>query len=191
MQEAAHQEFETLFNTYHKELCGLAFNIVGDADAAKDIVQDVFYKLWKNRSSVNFQQQMKHYLFKATSHTALNYLRSNIKIIKLDEESAAREIADSFQPEKETGRELEVRVRGAIDKLPPRCKTIYLLSRHEGMKYKEIAEVLGLSLKTVENQMGIALQKLRHELKPYLRVSSLVLIILIGLVWMLLHEFKT
>ncbi|GAA0894312.1 RNA polymerase sigma-70 factor [Fulvivirga kasyanovii] len=186
MQEATRQEFETLFYAHHKELCGLAFNIVGDTDAAKDIVQDVFYKLWKNREQVDFRQKMKHYLFKATSHTALNHIRSNKKIVKLEDEAAMSEIAAPAETDAAASTELEIKVREAIDRLPPKCKTIYLLSRHEGMKYKEIAEALELSQKTVENQMGIALQKLRDELKPYLTLKSLIWILLAGLAWLLL-----
>jgi len=64
--------------------------------------------------------------------------------------------------------ELELRVRAAIDKLPPKCKLIYLLSRQEGLKYQEIADTLDISVKTVENQMGIALEKLRDDLRTYL-----------------------
>ncbi|MBL6444802.1 RNA polymerase sigma-70 factor [Fulvivirga sp. 29W222] len=186
MQEATRQEFETLFHAYHKELCELAYNIVGDADEAKDIVQDVFLKLWKNRDKLDFQQQIKHYLFKATSHTSLNHLRSSKKIVKLDQNTAIEEVVSPVQTEPTNNHELEVRVREAIDKLPPKCKTIYLLSRQEGMKYKEIADVLELSHKTVENQMGIALQKLREELKPYLKLKSLILALLVGLALVLI-----
>ena len=186
MQEATRQEFESLFYTYHKELCGLAFNIVGDADVAKDIVQDVFYKLWKNRERVDFRSQIKHYLFKATSHTSLNHIRSNRRTVKLDEEAGLDQMAASATTDEQVGKDLEARVREAIDKLPPKCKAIYLLSRQEGMKYKEIAEVLELSHKTVENQMGIALQKLRDELKPYITIKSLMLILLAGAILMLI-----
>lgn len=186
MSEATHNEFESLFRRHHKELCDVAFNIVKDSDAAKDIVQEVFLKLWKNRDQVSFGAQIKHYLFKATAHVSLNHLRFNKKIVRIEKETPLNELVTSMNTEEVGYKELEIRVRNAIDNLPPKCKTIYLLSRHEGMKYKEIAEILELSPKTVENQMGIALQKLRDELKPFLTPEFLILVLLTGLMLMLL-----
>lgn len=175
------ENFESLFRMHHKALCNLAYNIVADKDAAKDIVQEVFYKLWKNREAVEFGDRMKHYLFRATSHTALNYIRSNRKMLRVEDPSDLEH--HSLAPagdELVSFKELELRVRSAIEKLPPKCKMVYLLSRHEGLKYQEIADTLNISLKTVENQMGIALQKLRDELKPFLTPELIVLIILSG-----------
>ncbi|ELR69381.1 RNA polymerase ECF-type sigma factor [Fulvivirga imtechensis AK7] len=178
MQENAYSEFESLFKQHHKGLCDLAFNIVRDPDAAKDIVQEVFLKLWKNRESVAFEKQIKHYLFKATAHTSLNYLRFNKRLVRFDNGAPLQELVAHTDSEGAGYKELELRARQAIDRLPPKCKTIYLLSRHEGMKYSEIAETLDLSIKTVENQMGIALQKLRDELKPFLTIEFLTIILL-------------
>lgn len=174
--------FESLFKEHHRTLCELAYNIVNDKDAAKDIVQDVFFKLWKNRNEVEFKDQIKHYLFRATSHTALNYLRFNKKIFRIaDTTLLENSLVASPGTESIGYKELELRVRHAIEKLPARCKAIYVLSRHEGLKYQEIAETLNLSLKTVENQMGLALQRLRDELKPYLSPEFVLLVFLIGL----------
>ncbi len=77
--------------------------------------------------------------------------------------------------------ELERKVDESINRLPPKCRAIYLMSRHEGLKYKEIADALDLSLKTVENQMGIALEKLREDLKPFLTTEFLAILFFIGL----------
>ena len=74
-----------------------------------------------------------------------------------------------------------MRARQAIDRLPPKCKTIYILSRHEGLKHQEIADTLGLSIKTVENQMGIALEKLRSDLKPFLNLEIVSILVAIGM----------
>jgi RNA polymerase sigma-70 factor (ECF subfamily) len=173
--------FESLFRLHFKALCDLAYNIVGDRDAAKDIVQDVFFKLWKNRAEVDFGEKMRNYLFRATSHTALNYIRFNKKILRIADPAEFERHAVVSSRDEVSYNELEVRVRNAIEKLPPKCKTIYLLSRHEGLKYQEIADTLNLSLKTVENQMGIALQKLREELKPFLSPEFIILVILSGI----------
>lgn len=180
-EESSYQQFEELFRQHHKVLCNLAFNIVRDEDVAKDVVQEVFFKLWNNRKTIDLEQQIKHYLFKATAHTSLNHLRFNKKIVRLDNGMPLVEVAAFASNDGQNYKELELRVRRAIEKLPPRCKTIYILSRHEGLRYAEIAEVLQVSHKTVENQMGIALQKLREELKPFLTTEFLMILLLAGL----------
>ena len=181
MQQTGHSDFEALFKEHNQGLANLAYNLVRDQDAAKDIVQEVFIKLWHNRERVDLGAQIKHYLFKATAHTSLNYLRSAKKKIKLDDLTALQNLEAAPGHEDVGYKELELRAREAIDRLPPKCKAIYLLSRHEGLKYQDIADALDLSIKTVENQMGIALEKLRKDLKPFLTIDLLTIAILIGL----------
>jgi RNA polymerase sigma-70 factor, ECF subfamily len=171
-----------LFREHNQELCKLACNIVADPEAAKDIVQEVFVNLWKNRHRVTFGEQIRHYLFKATSNTALTYLRSVKRFHRLEMNDDVRNLQAPAGSESVAYTEFEKEVRKAIDKLPPKCKVIYLLCRHEGLKYQEIADTLDLSLKTVENQMGIALEKLRNELKPFLTLDFLAYLLTAGLV---------
>ena len=173
------EQYESLFRRHHKVLCDLAFNITNDKEAAKDVVQEVFYRLWKNQEEVHFGELLRNYLFRATAHTAYNYLRSRKKIIRLDENALEDFAADTPSRENEENNDLALRIRQAIDRLPDKCKTIYLMSRHEGLKYHEIASALNLSVKTVENQMGIALQKLREELRAF--VSRGLAVGLLGL----------
>lgn len=173
------EQYESLFRRHHKVLCDLAFNITNDKEAAKDVVQEVFYRLWKNQEEVHFGDLLKNYLFRATAHTAYNYLRSRKKIIRLDETALENFVTDASPRENEGNNDLALRVRHAIDRLPDKCRTIYLLSRQEGLKYHEIASALNLSVKTVENQMGIALHKLREELKSF--VSRGLAVGLLGL----------
>ena len=180
MTDKLDPEFESLYIKHHKDLIGLSYNIVRDKDSAEDVVQEVFVKLWKNRGAVQFGEQIKHYLFKATAHTSLNHLRGQRKLYRLDDFEQVKNIA--AQPGSETTdfRELELRSRQAIDRLPSQCKAIFVLSRHEGLKYQEIADSLGLSVKTVENQMGIALEKLRKDLKPFLSLEFITILIVLG-----------
>jgi RNA polymerase sigma-70 factor, ECF subfamily len=177
-------DVEKLFKLYHKELHNLAFNLVRDRDIAKDIIQEVFLKLWQNRERIDFGDQIKHYLFKATSHTALNHLRTTKKMIPAEAEHLASLHANSTSDDMDF-KEFETRVREAIDRLPPKCKAIYLMSRQEGMRYQEIADTLELSIKTVENQMGIALEKLRKDLKPFLPPELAIAILISFLIWLL------
>jgi RNA polymerase sigma-70 factor, ECF subfamily len=175
MQGPSQADFEKVFREHNKSLCDLAYNFVRDKDAAQDIVQEVFLRLWKNREGLSYGDKIRHYLFKATAHYALNYLRYNKKITKVSDEGPLQNLVASSGTEEIGYKELEIRVRHAIDRLPPKCRAIYLLSRHEGLKYAEIADTLNLSVKTVENQMGIALEKLREDLRIFLSVEFLAI----------------
>jgi RNA polymerase sigma-70 factor, ECF subfamily len=174
-------EFETLFKAHHKYLCNIAYNLLKDKDAAKDIVQDVFFKFWKNREKIHISEQLLGYLSKATIHTSLNYLRGIKRLIRIDREP---EVVSGLKAksgmEEVTFKELERRVHEAIERLPPKCRVIYQLSRQENHTHQQIADALNLSLKTVENQMGIALEKLRKELKPFLMPEFLLLVAILA-----------
>jgi RNA polymerase sigma-70 factor, ECF subfamily len=170
-------DFEALFLKHHKELISLSYNVVRDRDAAKDVVQEVFVKLWKNKESLEFGERIKHYLFKATAHASLNHLRGQRRYYRLEDFEQIKDLAAQSGTETTSFKELELRSRQAIDRLPPQCKAIFILSRHEGLKYQEIADTLGLSVKTVENQMGIALEKLREDLKPFLSLEVFTLLV--------------
>jgi RNA polymerase sigma-70 factor (ECF subfamily) len=188
MEKLPLPDFDNVFLKYHRELLDLSYNILRDKDSAKDVVQDVFTNLWKNRQTVEFGDQIKHYLFKATSHTSLNVLRNQKKSYRLDDYSEVLDLIAPTGAESPSYRELELRIRQAIDRLPPQCKTIFILSRHEGLKYQEIAETLGLSIKTVESQMGIALEKLRQDLKPFLTLEFLTIPLAASLLLFYLHS---
>jgi RNA polymerase sigma-70 factor, ECF subfamily len=168
-------DFDDVFSKYHRELLDLSYNILRDNDSAKDVVQDVFTNLWKNRQTIEFGDQIKHYLFKATSHTSLNVLRHQKRSYRLDDYNEVLGLIAPAGVESAGFRELELRIRQAVDRLPPQCKIIFILSRHDGLKYHEIAETLDLSVKTVESQMGIALEKLRQDLKPFLTLECLTI----------------
>jgi RNA polymerase sigma-70 factor, ECF subfamily len=181
MQDSSYQAFEKLFREHNHALCNLAYNLLRDKDAAKDVVQEVFLKLWKNKNTLVFGEQIKHYLFRATAHTAMNHIRFNKKIIRMEDHEGLLNVAAASDTHEVSFKELEIRVREAIDRLPAKCKAIYILSRQEGLKYQEIADTLELSVKTVENQMGIALEKLRNDLKPFLSPEFLVVAVFIAL----------
>jgi RNA polymerase sigma-70 factor, ECF subfamily len=184
MTENLTPEFENLFLKHHEELITLSYNITRDRDSAKDVVQEVFERLWKNKNTITFDSQIAHYLFKATAHTSLTYLRRHRKVYRLDDVEQLKDVASPPGAETASFKEFELRSRQAIDRLPPQCKTIFLLSRHEGLKYQEIADALGISRKAVENQMGIALKKLRDDLKPYLTLEFVsILIVLAALLY--------
>lgn len=180
MSESPTSEFEGLYSRFHKDLLNLSYNIVRDKDSAKDIVQEIFVRLWNNREKVEVGSQIKNYLFKATVHSSLTYLRDHKKHYRLEDVAEVSALVNQNATEELSFKEFELKSRQAIDRLPPQCKTIFLLSRQEGLKYSEIAETLGISVKAVENQMGIALKKLREDLKPYLTLEFISILIVLG-----------
>jgi len=155
---------EKLFFQHHKLLCNVANNIVNSRDTAEDIVQDVFFKLWKNRDKMDWTVSMKSYLYKATTNGAINWLEKNNRIVRLD--NVAEPITNTEN--KINSEEIKNHIEGALNNLPPKCKAIFVLNRYEGLKYQEIADHLNISVKTVESQMSIAFKKLREDLKPIL-----------------------
>lgn len=146
----------------------VAYQVVGDEALADDVVQEVFIHVWNKREELNITTTIEGYLVKATVNRALNLLSKNKKMPKVDiQDDVTLYIEKSHLSENNFDQEVfQKLVNASLDSLPPKCKSIFVLSRFEGMKNKEIAEHLGLSIKTVENQMTIALNKLNTELKP-------------------------
>lgn len=161
-------DIEYLFKTYYKRLFRVAYKVVNDETLADDVVQEVFIHVWNKREELNISTTIEGYLVKATVNRALNLLSKNKKMPKIDiQDDITLYIEKSHLSENHFDQEVfQKLVNTSLDSLPPKCKTIFVLSRFEGMKNKEIAEHLGLSIKTVENQMTIALNKLNTELKP-------------------------
>lgn len=146
-----------------------AFNFLKEQEASEEIVQEVFYQLWIKRDETEIKTAISSYLYRAVRNRCINLIkhleiRENYKQYNSQEiEKADAEFTDSL-----TVNELDSKIRRAIDNMPIQRKKIFLMSRYDEMTYKEIAEKMGLSKKTIENQMGKALQYLRDELKDYL-----------------------
>jgi len=171
------RDIEKIFRMHHAMLCKVAYAMVKDKSIAEDLVQDVFLNLWRKRKELVIDSNLKGYLYRAVSNACLNYLQSYYKKnIQLKEVFNDSDFETERFKENLDYQRLEHRVNEAIDKLPPKCKVIFVLSRFENMKHLQIAETLNLSLKTVENQIGIALSKLREELQAYLKKGYALLI---------------
>ena len=133
-------------------------------DDAEDIVQEVFVKLWEKRHSININSSLKSYLFKAAYNAYIDSVRkeqrSDVFLTEL------KYHALQFYTEEINGSEEKMtKIKIIVDKLPQKCKQIFLLSKSGGLKNKEIANSLSISIKTVESQMRIAFQKIRNEFK--------------------------
>lgn len=168
------KNIESLFNQHYEFLCSVANKILNDKDASKDIVQDLFLHLWRKKHELSIDYSLKGYLYKATVNGAIQYLEKNKRTLHIVDEAliptalAHKDVEETIQYN-----ELEKDFKKALDRLPPKCRAIFVLSRYEGMKYNEIAGHLDVSVKTVETQMSIALKRLREYLNPYLTMLLL------------------
>lgn len=145
--------------------------IVNNEGLAEDIVQDVFIKIWENRADIDVKSNWFSYIYRSVINTCYNEIKRK-KVIDLygSTELELNKISFSQNIEgKIDYKQLEILIQHSLEKLPPKCKTIFLLSRFENYKYKEIATMLNISIKTVEAQMGIAISKLNTDLKPILK----------------------
>ena len=164
-----------LFYQYYPFLCQNIYRIVKDQAIAEDLAQDTFFKFWDKRNDLNIETSVKAYLRRMAINEALYYLRKNKKFQK--EEVSVLEFVETTNTVEDQilHQELSEKINAAINLLPPRCQEIFKLSRFEELTYKEIAARLGLSIKTVENQMGKALKVLKASLKQYLSIFVLLL----------------
>ena len=160
--------FDTIFRTWYGPLVGTAERMLRDRAVAEELVQDVMLELWRRRETLAADGSAQAYLFQATRNRVLNHLR-HLRIEQRSEpeirgESSSSPRADSAL----VHAELDVAVQKAVQALPDRCREVFELSRVHGLKYAEIAKTLGISVKTVEAQMGKALRTLRERLAPWL-----------------------
>jgi len=160
--------FDEIFRTWYGPLVGTAERMLRDRAVAEELVQDVMLELWRRRETLAADGSAQAYLFQATRNRVLNHLR-HLKIEQRSEPDVREE--SSSTPHADAGvveEELDVAVQRAVQSLPDRCREVFELSRVHGLKYAEIARQLGISVKTVEAQMGKALRTLRERLAPWL-----------------------
>ncbi len=159
--------YETAFHQYYKPMTAYAFRFLNDLSASENIVQDVFLRLWQKRHEILITTSLTNYLFRSVKNHCLNYLdHEKIKsgyCKSVIHREADRNDYNEFFPEIGLLNKIEL----AIASLPDKRQEIFRLAREEGLKYREIAERLGLSVKTVEAQMTLALKYLRDALKDY------------------------
>jgi RNA polymerase sigma-70 factor (ECF subfamily) len=161
--------FEEVFKSHFKSLHAYAFTMVKDDVVAEELVQQVFYKIWERKAHLNIQTSLTAYLYRAVYHESLNHLKhQKVKTAYQSYASASMKHQSDNAEKKVLLSELEGRLRNALQELPEQCRTIFQMSRFEELKYQEIADRLGLSIKTVENQMGKALKLMRLKLVDFL-----------------------
>jgi RNA polymerase sigma-70 factor (ECF subfamily) len=157
--------FEALFHAYHAPLCSLAYRYLAARDLAEEIVQEVFLVIWERRQSWQVRSSVKSYLCTAVRNAALSYLRHERVVRRTESDIRHLQQASSSRPDLDAlEAETVAAVQEAVSRLPHRCRLVFTLHREQGLTYAEVAEVLGISPRTVEVQIGRALKSLRKGL---------------------------
>lgn len=162
------EAFDIMFKRYYEKLCRFAFLYMNDEDAAQDIVQKMFINLWNKRDKINIETSLKSYMYTGVKNLSINELQK-IKLRELREKQYSEMNSATDNSHEFKTIEFQKAYKHALATLPPKTYNTYVLCKEEGLTYDEIAEFLGVSPKTVENNMAIALKKLRELLKPYIK----------------------
>jgi RNA polymerase sigma-70 factor (ECF subfamily) len=166
--EGDERAFDEIFRAWYAPLVRAAETMLRERAIAEEIVQEVMLELWRRREQLDPGGSAQAYLFQAMRNRALNHLRH----LQVQRRTAPRLAVDEARaataPSRLVAQEIDVALRAALDTLTPRCREVFELSRVHGLKYGEIAEQLGVSVKAVEAQMGKALRTLRERLAPWL-----------------------
>ncbi|MBW3627672.1 MAG: RNA polymerase sigma-70 factor [Gemmatimonadetes bacterium] len=163
------EAFGTLFRALYPSLCNLVTRRVRSPEIAEELVQDIFLRMWERRETLDPEQSITRYLYRAARNQAINHLKHRniasrahgVLVLTLRPTQPAAEDEVRYT-------EIATAAQDAINHLPDRCREIFLLSRQGEQSYSDIAHLLGISIKTVETQMGRALKTLRSALLPYL-----------------------
>ncbi len=156
------QAYKQLFLLFYPSLVSFAVSIIKSKELAEEIVSDVFIKIWEKRHQLDKVENLRYYLFTAVKNKCLNQLHDQKNKAGIDINNMAIEFKSLYHdPEQKLiSDEMISQIRAAIQELPPRCRLIFKLVKEEGLKYKEVAELLQLSVKTIENQMSLAFKKI-------------------------------
>ena len=176
-QDLNKKQFEELFREYFKPLTAFAKKYINDIDISKGIVHDAFLKLWEKREDVDTSKSVKSYLYTTVYNKSLNYIRNNKKFVNTEKKINLFEKSNDWDySNKMIANEIEAKIIQTLDSLPEKCRQVFIMSRYEELKYREIAEKLKISIKTVETQMSKALKALRKNLTEYITVLFIILL---------------
>lgn len=172
IKERNHNDFEMVFREYYSPLCQYAAIFIKNDDEARDLVQKLFLQLWENPEKFEANVSIQGLLYTAVKNRSLNWLRHE----KVKREHFKSEQASSHLHVVEEGNttHLEKEIQEAINLLPEQCRKVFELSRLDGLRYREIADTMNISVKTVEAHMGKALRHMREQLSDYLTLLLLL-----------------
>ena len=174
IRSGSYSAFEVLFSTYYEELVAFVRSLVHRHDVAEELVQDVFFNIWRQRHQWRPRGSLRAYLYGAARNQSYMYARHR-RVERRWQARQALEAAVPEPPRADAGdaveqAEVDAAVRRAIAAMPERRRAVFTLSRQHGLTYAEIAAVLEISVNTVENHMAKALKTLRQHLAPFLSI---------------------
>ena len=164
--------FDAIFRLHYAYLVAFAQGMLRDRSTAEDVAQEVMLELWRRRADVVIQESLRAYLLRATRNRSLNQLRHANVQRRAEPHLMTDEAVSPPGASEVVADELRAAIGAAVAELPPACREVFRLSREQGLKYSEIASTLGISVKTVESQMGKALRHLRERLASWLPENS-------------------
>lgn len=168
LRQGDRDAFDAVFRAHYATLVGVAERVVGERAVAEELGQDVMLELWRRHGTLVVDGSLRAYLVRAARNRALNHVRHERMKVRTAPRAAGETVTLPEAPSNLVEAELDTAVREAVGALPERCREVFELSRGQGLRYAEIASVLGISVKTVEAQMGKALRVLRERLAPFL-----------------------
>ena len=165
--------FRQIFDALFYNLTKFSFSFVHSKEAATEIVDELFVQLWIKRADIMKINDLRVYLYTATKNASLNYISKKAKQIEVEPyENLIVQMTDLVSPEQiMITKEMLQKIKEAVDSLPPRCKLIFKFIREDGLSYSEVAEILGLSIKTIDAQMVIAVARIRGKLMNVVETS--------------------
>jgi RNA polymerase sigma-70 factor (ECF subfamily) len=174
LAEGDEAAFKTLYDYYSPRLFQFAYAIIHSRETAEEIVADVFLKIWNKRARIGSLENLNWYLHITTRNLSYSYFRKNNRRKNFDFDEAVLSYYQVHASPEEIliGQEVLQVINAAINALPTKCKLIFRLVKEDNLKYREVAELLHLTPKTVENQMGIAVKKIHEAIRRRLPQAS-------------------
>lgn len=177
IQQKDQQAFETYYKKHYTYFFVCASKFLKETGQAQEIVNDVFMKIWEDSGKINIEFSLKSYIYRAIINRSLNALEKNNKE-RENQNELSRRPEEAFELREMEENELKIKLYSAIDQLPEQCQKVFKMSRFEELKQQEIANQLGISIKTVKNHITLALKKLTVVLVEAGRLPLLITVII-------------
>ena len=163
LREGDPLSFEILFQKYYVRFYNFVFNLTKNSQTAEDIIQNVFMKIWINRASLRPDQSIHNYIYVLSKREMLNHIRDRKAYVQVERLVMAEQPSEEVTDQSMSLKELDERIRRFIADMPEQRRKVFLLSRYRGLTNKEIAEMMGLSVRTVDRHINLALTSLKKE----------------------------
>lgn len=164
LKKGSESAYKKIYSLYYNDLCSYVFNFTNDKDLSEDIVQNVIFAIWKNKHKLNIHNSLKAYLYKSCYNEFIDTYKRQKKQIDYVTSVKITTLNTFFDEDTNNFSEKRVlQVQKAIEKLPKKCKEVFTLTKIEGLKYREVADRMKISVKTVEAHMGLAIRKIKEQ----------------------------